>query len=304
MNVLITGGTGLIGRRLTEILQAIGHQVRHLSRRPAPDAPVPTYHWDPAAGTLDTAALDNLDAIVHLAGAGVADQRWTDVRKSEIVDSRVETARLLREALQTRNQSLPAFLSASAVGYYGADTGDRRLTEDAPPAHDFLAYVTQMWEAAADTFAEGGTRVVKLRIGVVLSADGGALPQLARPVRWGAGAPLGTGQQYLSWVHIDDVARMFAFALETPTLSGTYNAVGPTPVTNDTFTHVVAEVLDRPYFLPPVPGFLLYLALGEMATVVLGGNRVSSEKIAAAGFTYRYPELTHALSGLLTSDFV
>ncbi|MGB3616695.1 MAG: TIGR01777 family oxidoreductase [Catalinimonas sp.] len=298
MTVLITGGTGLIGTRLTTLLLRGGHKVRHLSRRPNADAPVPTYGWNPTAGEMDERALDGVDALVHLAGAGVADGRWTDRRKRIIVDSRVETAKLLHTTLQKRHQRLRAFVSASAVGYYGGDTGDVLLPETAPVGQDFLAYVSERWEAAADLFADHSDRVVKLRIGVVLSDEGGALPRLAQPARLGLGAPLGSGQQYLPWIHLADVARMFAFALEQE-IEGIYNAVGPAPQPNDAFSRAVSEVLGRPYFLPPVPAVLMRLALGEMAAVVLGGNRVSSEKIEAAGFRFQHPELGGALRDLL-----
>lgn len=300
-HVLITGGSGLVGSRLTELLRAQDYTVSHLSRSPAkPSSTVPTYQWDIKKQSIDPQALADADYVVHLAGAGVADQRWTNERKQVILNSRTESTKLLRDAIaQAGPSTIKAFVSASAIGIYGADTGDVLLTEESPPADDFLANVVVDWETAVDTIEALGVRTVKCRIGIVLSPDSGALPPIARTVRWGVGAPLGSGEQYLSWIHIDDLCRLFIYALENNKVAGVYNAVGPQPVTNQQLTQAVARVMRRPLWLPNVPGFALKLALGELASAVLGGNRVSSRKIEDAGFRYKFDKLEVALADLL-----
>lgn len=300
-NVLITGGSGLVGTRLSELLLDQDYTVSHLSRTPGKDdSPVTTYLWDVRQQYINPAALTNVNYIIHLAGAGVADRRWTEKRKQAILKSRTESTRLLHDTLAKQEPAqLKAFVSASAIGIYGADTGATVLTEDAPPADDFLAQVVVRWEAAVDTIEALSIRTVKLRIGIVLSDRGGALAPIARTVRWGVGAPLGSGQQYLSWIHIDDLCRMFIYALENDTLAGTYNAVGPQPVTNQRLTKATARVLHRPLFLPNVPAFALKLALGELSSAVLGGNRVSDEKMVNAGFEHKFNKIEVALADLL-----
>ncbi len=300
-HVLITGGSGLVGSRLTELLLAQKYTVSHLSRSPAkPSSAIPTYRWDIKKQSIDPQAIATADYVIHLAGAGVADQRWTDQRKQVILNSRTESTKLLRDAIaQAGPATLKAFVSASAVGVYGADTGEALLTEERVAADDFLAKVVVQWEAAVDTIEALGVRTVKCRIGIVLSPDGGALPPIARTVRWGVGAPLGSGEQYLSWIHIDDLCRLFIHALEDANMTGVYNAVGPQPVTNQQLTQAVARVMHRPLWLPNVPGFALKLALGELASAVLGGNRVSNQKVADAGFHYKFDKVDVALADLL-----
>ena len=300
-NVLITGGSGMVGTRLSELLLEQGYTVSHLSRSPGNDSsPITTYLWDIKQRYINPEAIPRADYIVHLAGAGVADQRWTDQRKQAILKSRTESTHLLRKALADADPSnIQAFVSASAIGIYGADTGDKLLTEESPAASDFLADVVVQWEAAVDTIQALGIRTVKHRIGVVLSEKGGALVPIARTVRWGVGAPLGNGEQYISLIHLDDVWRLFIHALENTTVEGTYNAVGPQPVTNRELTRTTAQVLHRPMWLPNVPAFALKLALGELSSVVLGGNRVSSQKIEDAGFEHKFNKIEVALADLL-----
>ncbi len=291
----------MVGTRLSEMLLEQGYTVRHLSRTPGKEtSPITTYLWDIKQQYINPEALSGVDYVVHLAGAGVADQRWTDARKQAILRSRTESTRLLHHALsQPDAPALKAFVSASAIGIYGADTGDALLTEESPASHDFLADVVVQWEAAADTIAALDIRTVKLRIGIVLSEKGGALLPIARTVRWYVGAPLGSGNQYMSWIHIDDLCRMFIYAIENQALTGVYNAVGTQPVTNRTMTQAAAKVLQRPLFLPNVPGFALKLALGELASVILGGNRVSSQRIEDAGFAHSFNKIDVALADLL-----
>ncbi len=300
-HVLITGGSGLVGNRLTDLLLSKDYTVSHLSRSPAQStSSVPTYQWDIKRQYIDPQALANVDYVIHLAGAGVADKRWTDERKQAILNSRTESTKLLHDAIvQAGPSTLRAFVSASAIGIYGADTGDTLLTEESPAGDDFLADVVVQWEAAVDAIKNLGIRTVKCRIGIVLSPDGGALPPIARTLRWGVGAPLGSGEQYLSWIHIDDLCRLFIHALEDEAVAGVYNAVGTQPVTNRTLTQAAAQVMHRPLWMPNVPGFALKFALGELASAVLGGNRVSSQKIEDAGFRHKFNQLDLALADLL-----
>lgn len=297
--ILITGGTGLIGSRLTELLLENGYEVSYLSRRKADITNVKVYLWDVEKGYLAEEAIRNADFIIHLAGAGVADERWTDSRKQEILNSRTQSSQMLYGKLKQVPNRVKALVSASAIGIYGADRGEEVLTETSPYGNDFLAEVTKAWEASVQPVAELGIRTVLLRIGIVLSEQGGALPKMAQPVRLGAGAPLGSGNQWMSWIHVDDLCRMFIYALENAQLQGAYNAVAPNPAKNAELTKEIAGVLNKPFFLPNVPAFALKLAVGELAVSVLGSAKVSSRKITEAGFTYRFPDLTDALRDLL-----
>jgi uncharacterized protein (TIGR01777 family) len=297
--VLISGGTGLVGKALQKHLQAEGYEVALLSRQRGLGAATKHYVWDIQQQYIEPAALADTDYIIHLAGAGIADQRWTEARKKEILESRTLSSRLLFQTLQKTGHSLKAFVSASAIGFYGADTGEQKLSEESPRGQDFLADVTAAWEQEVQPIANLGIRTAMLRIGVVLAKDGGALPKLVQPIRLGAGAALGSGQQWMSWIHIQDLCRMFSFALENTQIQGPYNAVAPTPLRNEALTKLAAKVLKKPLFLPAVPAFALKLAFGEMATVVLGGNHVSAAKMAQAGFTWRYAEGEEALRDLL-----
>lgn len=292
--ILITGGSGLVGTRLTERLLHRGHQVVHLSRQPR-SGQVPVYSWDVKQGTLDERALHGVDAVIHLAGAGVADARWTAARKMEILNSRIDSTRLLGKYLD-KHRAISTFISASAIGYYGFVTSEKWLEESAPAGTDFLADVTRQWEEAVEATAHDQLRIVKLRIGIVLSANGGALAEIARPVRWGLGAPLGSGRQYMSWIHLDDLCAMFIHALENKNVAGTYNAVGPQPATNRAFTHAVAAALGKNIRLPPVPGFVLRLLVGELAGMVLAGTRISCRKILQTGFAFQFSDLPSALN--------
>jgi hypothetical protein len=297
--VLITGGTGLIGSRLTELLLEKGYEVAYLSRRKSEGMRVKAYPWDLEKGYVAEEAIRGADCIIHLAGAGVADERWTARRKREILESRTQSSRLLYEGLQRVPNQVKIFLSASAIGIYGADRGEELLTETSPPGNDFLAEVTKAWEGAVQPVAGLGIRTVLLRIGIMLSGKGGALAKMAQPVRLGAGSPLGSGKQWVSWIHVDDLCRLFMYALENPDVRGPYNAVAPAPATNEALTKQIAEVLGKPLFMPNVPAFALKLAVGEMAAAVLGSAKVSSQKVTHAGFTYQFPTLAPALRDLL-----
>ena len=298
--VLITGGSGLLGSRISEILSEKGYEVAHLSRSKNCTSPYTTYVWDIGKGDIEPGALNNTSFIIHLAGAGVADKRWTDDRKTLLKSSRIDSANLLLSHLEKSKSKIEAFISASAIGIYGFDTGTILQTEDRVHlGDDFLATLTKDWENAADRFKNCATRVVKLRIGLVLSKEGGLLAKLLPPARLGLSTAFGDGDQYMSWIHIDELANMFIMAMEQESMNGVYNAVAPNPVTNTDFLKTVARTIDRPYILPNTPKFVMKLAFGELSSVITGGNKVSSEKIEGAGFSFQFDKLDKALKDLL-----
>ncbi len=298
--VLITGGTGMIGRRLTQLLLEKGYQVSYLSREKKNISNVTVYRWDIPKGYIEDEALETADYIVFLAGSGVADGRWTESRKQEIIESRTKGIELIAKELQNRSYNVQACVAASGIGFYGADTGNEHLDEDAPSGTDFIAHVTRQWEKSSELLGNIKIRTAMLRIGVVLSADGGALPKMAEPVRWGVGSAMGTGQQWLSWIHIDDVCGMIIAAIENQTWKGIYNAVSPEPVTNQLFIRQIASTIKRPLWLPKVPSIIFRIIFGEMANLILGGNYVLNKRIAQkTSFSYQFPQLSLALNNLL-----
>ncbi len=297
--ILITGGTGLVGTHLTTLLLREGWSVGVLSRNPERSkGAANAYQWNLDTGYIDPRAFEDTKAIVHLAGADVAGKRWTTAYKQEIISSRTQSAQILHNWLSENEHSVETFLSASGVNYYPQNTGKRLIETDAP-GDDFLAEVTKAWEKSANKIGELSIRTTVFRIGVVLSNKGGALVELVRPVKWGAAAPLGSGSQIMSWIHIDDLCRMFLFALNDKSIRGVFNAVAPNPATNRNLVYTIAKRLNKPTILPAVPGFALKLALGERATIVLEGADISSEKIEAAGFSFKYPILEEAIQSLI-----
>lgn len=296
--VLITGGSGLVGTEISALLKDKGYEVAHLTRNKKENYPYQQFEWDIKKQELEEEAIRFADVIIHLAGAGVADKKWTDARKKVIIESRTESASLLHKTIAKMPQNAPKhFISASAIGYYGMDTGDKLVDESADAGNDFLADVTKKWEAAAEQFESLEIPTAKIRIGIVLTDKGGALPQLAQPIKLYAGAPLGTGKQWMSWIHIEDLARLFLHVLENK-LRGVYNGVGTNPATNKEVTKAVAKVLDKPLILPNVPPFVMRLMLGEMAQMVLGGNKVSAEKTLKADFDFKFEQLDEALEDI------
>jgi uncharacterized protein (TIGR01777 family) len=293
-HILLTGGSGLIGKSLTKLLLDKGYVVSHLSRSPGKNPRVKTYLWDVHTGQIDAACIEGVDTIIHLAGAGVADKRWTNKRKKELVESRTKSIRLIYELLKSKQHKVTSVISASATGYYG-DRGDMLLTEDSKPADDFLAECCIAWEKAVDEGEELGLRIVKFRTGVVLNKKGGALPQMATPVKWYVGSPLGDGKQWIPWIHWHDVQKLYLYAIMNNKLSGTFNMVAPVPVTNQEMTHAVAKQLHKPLWAPKVPEFVLDLLLGEMSSIVLASTKASPQKIEETGFKFDYPELEGAL---------
>jgi len=298
-NILITGASGLIGSRLTELLLAKGHSVVHLGRHKKTGG-VTSFVWNVDSGVIESGALNGVTTIIHLAGAGVADKRWTKKRKNEILVSRTRSSEVLFEALQKGDHAVTSVISASAIGYYGFTDNEKIYKEDSLPGTDFLAQVTRQWEDAVDHIKTLSIRIVKLRIGIVLSEQGGALKEMAAPVKLFAGAPLGSGDQYISWIHLDDLCNMFIKAVEDKHMQGAYNAVGPYPVTNRDLTKAIAATLHKPLLLPSIPGAAIKLLLGEMGNLVLYGSKVSSEKIQHEGFKLQYTDLNSALKNLLT----
>ncbi len=301
MNILITGASGLIGTHLTDYLLQRGCFVGYLVRKKTRETRVRHFLWDPSKDIIDLEAVQWADAIIHLAGASVSEGRWTKARKKIIVDSRVQAAELLAKTLLREKKKPAVFISASGTGIYGAVTNDHIYTENDPPAGDFLAEVCVRWEAGADLMEEMGIRTVKLRIGVVLAREGGALPKLAAPVKWLAGSPLGNGRQWMPWIHIEDLCALFFKTIEDETMRGAYNAVAPQHVTNRELVKAIGRVLKKPVFLPAVPKFVLNMMLGEMAVIVTEGSRVSNEKVVKAEFEFKFPGLEEAVKDLLTT---
>ncbi|MCI0404118.1 MAG: TIGR01777 family oxidoreductase [Acidobacteria bacterium] len=295
MKVLVTGSTGFIGTALVAALAAAGHQVTRLVRRPAAAGEV---RWDVEAGTIDSGGLEGHDAVVHLAGENIAG-RWSAAKKKRIRDSRVNGTRLLAEALAKLSRRPRALICASAVGYYG-NRGDEKLREDSPPGKGFLAESCVAWEAAAKPAADAGLRVVHLRIGVVLHPAGGALKQMLLPFKLGLGGVVGSGQQYMSWIALDDLIGIFQHALANDSLRGPANAVAPNPITNREFTKTLGNVLSRPTIFP-MPAFAARLAFGEMADeLLLSSARVEPVRLSASGFRFAHPQLEPALRHLLS----
>ena len=293
-NILITGGTGLLGKQLTDALIIKGHNVSHLSRKPGNNAAVKTFLWDVNKGTIAPECIDGIDTIIHLAGEGIAAKKWSQERKKQLVESRTQSVALIYNLLRSKLHTVKHIISASATGYY-SDRGDELLTETSPPAHDFLGECCILWEKAVDEGAELGLRVVKFRTGVVLTPQGGALPLMALPVKLFVGSALGSGKQWIPWIHHQDVVDMYLFAVENENLSGVYNMAAPNPVTNLELTRAIAKQLHRPLWAPRVPGFALKLLMGEMSTIVLGSTKVSAAKIEGAGFKFGFPDVEGAL---------
>jgi len=296
VKIAVTGSSGLVGSALVPHLAEGGHQVVRLVRsrtvRPAEIA------WDPEGGTIDSASLEGLGAVVHLAGESIADGRWTEAKKNRIRHSRVGSTRLLAATIAGLSRPPQVLVCASAVGYYG-DRGDEPLREDSPPGGDFLAGVCRAWEGAAEAAARKGVRVVHQRFGMILSPAGGALARMLPPYRLGAGGPIGTGRQYVSWIALDDVLGAIGHALTAGTLRGPINTVSPHPVTNRDFSRVFGRVLHRPAILP-MPAFAARLVFGEMAdALLLSSQRVEPARLLASGYRFLHPDLEPALRHLL-----
>ena len=301
MKVIVSGGSGLIGRALVADLAAGGHEATVLSRNPdrvrgLPDG-VTAAAWDASDAASLTPLLAGADAVVHLAGEGIADGRWTAERKRRIRDSRVESSAAIAAAFVDADPRPAVLLQGSAVGYYGP-RGAEELTEESASGDDFLAEVCREWEEASAAVEELGVRRALLRTGVVLARDGGALPKMLLPFRLFAGGPAGSGRQYMPWIHLADEVGAIRFLLDSPGARGPFNLTAPEPLSNREFSRVLGRVLGRPSFLP-APAFALKLALGEMSKIVLEGQRAVPRRLQEAGYRFRFPSLEAALSDLL-----
>lgn len=299
MRVLITGATGLIGSRITALCHDKGIEVSYLSTsrdKLEKKEAFTGYYWNPSTGEVDPACLDNVGAIINLAGENVF-QPWTSSAKERILKSRTDSLGLLHRLLKENSHEVGQLVSASAIGVYPSSY-QKMHTEDEQVVDDsFLGHVVQKWEAAADRISELDIRVAKIRIGLVLSENGGALTQMEKPMRFNLSAPLGNGKQWQSWVHILDLARIFLHAVENG-LTGVYNAVAPHPVTNEEFTRQLAKAMGKKVWLPKVPSAVLKLVMGEMSSMVLNSQLVSSKKIEGTGFDFYYVNLEKALNDL------
>lgn len=293
--VLLTGGTGFIGKYLTSFLIRKGYSVGILTRNPKENTDKITYYkWDLDAKILDPKAIENSDYIIHLAGESIA-QRWTNKHKQSILDSRVQSTALIAAVLQQKPSQIKAFISASGIGIYGALNGEGICTEDTPVANDFLGKVCQEWELSADSIANLGIRTVKMRTGLVLGKEAGFLQKLLPTFRRGFASILGKGNQYMPWIHIHDLCAMYIEAIENESMEGAYNAVVEDGTTNASFTKILASIFGYSVWLPRVPEMVLKLALGEMALLLLTGRKVSSNKIIATGFRFQFKNLEVAL---------
>ncbi|MFN5478262.1 MAG: TIGR01777 family oxidoreductase [Sphingobacteriales bacterium] len=312
--VLITGGTGMIGTALSKILADNGFNVIIVSRNPLETAAKHDYkarelyfrdtgkvyysRWDIDKQYIDPAALAEADYIVHLAGAGVAEKRWTESRKREILESRVRSSEFIVKALKENPNKVRAVVSSSAIGWYGADNG-KPFVETDPHSHDFLGETCSAWEKSISGVTELGKRLVILRTGIVMSNEGGALAEFRKPMRTGVATILGSGNQVISWIHVEDLCRLYMHAIDEKEMSGVYNAVAPNPATNRELTNILAQhVTNGRAITMKVPEFALKLALGEMSMEVLKSATVSSAKVQSTGFQFIYPRLERAIESL------
>jgi uncharacterized protein len=295
--VLIAGGTGLVGTRLSEILRDRGYKVIHLSRRQNLEAEFPAYAWNVEKGTIDENALSQADYIINLAGAGIADKRWTTSRKKLIIESRTQSTALLGRFIKEKALKIKAYLSASAIGFYG-NRQDDIMTEESSVGNGFLVESTIEWEKYVNEISSLGIRTIALRIGIVLTTKGGALEKMLISFWFRMGVYFGSGKQWFSWIHIEDVCNMFVWAIENEKIEGTYNAVAPNPLTNYELTEAISTAKGGGYLMLPTPAFALRMVMGEMADVVLNSTRVSAQKIENQGFRFQFREILPALRDL------
>lgn len=305
--VLISGGSGLIGSHLTRHLIERGYEIIILTREKnkSSDNPKISYsQWNVKNKKIDAEVVKKAEHIVHLAGAGVMDKKWTDDYKKTIIDSRVKSAELIINCLKETGHQLKTFVSASAIGWYGKDSNPlirkEGFVETGPPSNDFLGETCVLWEAASNPVTALGARLVKLRTGIVLSNNGGAFKEYKSPLNFGVASILANGNQIVSWIHIDDLCRMYCEAIENSFLNGSYNAVAPEPVSQKTLILKLGEKIKKKFFIPVhVPAFILKLIFGKRSVEILKSCTVSNKKIKAAGFTFLYPSIDSALDELV-----
>jgi uncharacterized protein (TIGR01777 family) len=292
--VLITGGSGLIGRRLSFLLKCRGYEVRILSRSNNPKNNYKTFVWNVSEQYINDSAFEGLNHIIHLAGAGIADKRWSEKRKKEIIASRVASTNLLYNTVKRLKTPLDSFISASATGYYGAITSETIFEEKDKPAKDFLGKVCSLWEDSIFQFNEIKIRTVALRTGIVLSKDGGALKKMKTPII----TSLGNGKQYMPWIHIDDLCELYIKAIEDEQFKGAFNAVSSEHISNLSFSKKISKIFNYPFLALGAPSFILQIVFGEMSTIILNGSRISANKIKQAGFKFKFENLEKALKNL------
>ncbi len=300
MRVLITGATGLIGSKVTELCREKGIEVNYFTTskdKIKNKAGYKGFYWNPEKEEIDPKALEGVSTIINLVGESIA-QRWTREQKEKIIDSRVETAHLLYKTLQDNEHQVNHFISASAIGVYPSSIEKLYTEEDKAVDDSFVGKTVMLWEEAANNFADLGMDVAKVRIGLVLAEKGGMLEKLKEPVNFNVGAPLGSGKQWQSWIHIDDLAGIFMHILENK-LEGTYNAVAPNPVTNKELVHEVADKMGKPVWLPNIPSIAIKTVFGEMSRLVLSSQLVSNNKIEQRGYRFQYTNLARALENLI-----
>lgn len=305
--ILITGGTGLVGGALSRLLLNKGYKVIILSRRAAGNAKqviqnnLSFAHWDIKKQEIDIAALQAADYVIHLAGAGVMDKKWTAAYKQEIISSRADSAKLIVNSLRNNTNKVKAVISASAIGWYSS--GENMHTEDEPADDSFLGETCKLWEESMEPVTQLNKRLVKLRIGIVLSKDGGALKEFINPLRFGIAAILGSGKQVISWIHIDDLCNLFVYAIENGQLYGVYNAVAPNPVNNKNLTITLAKKMNGKFYLPVyAPAFILKLMLGGRSIEILKSAAVSCKKIQDTGFNFQFKTIETALKDLVKKN--
>ncbi|WP_298896785.1 TIGR01777 family oxidoreductase [uncultured Psychroserpens sp.] len=296
LKILITGATGLIGQEIVKVCHDQNFDVHYLTtskKKLSTQENYKGFYWNPSNNEIDERCFEGVEAIINLVGATIS-KRWTDSYKKEIISSRTQTARLLKATIETHDFPIKQIVSASAIGIYPDSLINYYEEDEKEKSSSFLGEVVDQWEDAVDEFSTLNIKVAKIRIGLVLSKKGGALPEIAKPVRFGAGAAFGNGEQWQSWIHLEDLARLFVFAV-TNNLEGVYNGVSPNPVSNTELTKAVAKVLHKPLVLPNIPKFAMKLVLGEMHTLLFESQRVSASKIEDAGFLFEYHHLEPAL---------
>jgi uncharacterized protein (TIGR01777 family) len=300
MNILITGATGLVGKKLVASLRKDNHSIHYLSTSKSKlknNLNYKGFYWNPSTGEIDKKAFDDITVIIHLAGASIS-KKWTKAYKKEIIESRVKGANLIFETLKTTPNKVTQFISASAVGIYPSDSNYVYHEDNSQIDDSFLGEVTQLWEQSANQFKSLSILVSIVRIGVVFAKESGALVEMTKPIKFGLGAVLGSGKQYVSWIHIDDLVAVFKYILDN-NLIGVYNAVSPYPITNEELTKAIAKTINKPLFLPKVPKFMLNLLLGEMHIILTSSQNVSSRKILDIGFQFHFASLNKSLQHLL-----
>jgi len=300
MRVLITGATGLIGSEIVKNCHAKGIAVNYLTTSKSKienNSNYQGFYWNPSQSKIDVNCIKDVDTIIHLVGASIS-KRWTKAHKQAIINSRLETTALLHDTVKNNSNTIKQIISASAIGYYPDSLTNYYSEDEKEISTSFLGQVVEAWEQVVDTFKTLNIIVSKVRIGIVFSNKGGAFPELAKPIKFGAGAVMGSGKQWMSWVHLNDLAGIFMHVLQR-NLEGIYNGVAPNPATNNTITKVIAKKMKRPLFLPNIPKFAMQLVLGEMHIILFESQRVSSKKIEDSGFEFKYVNLDAALEELV-----